>query len=399
MRRIAIVGGGQSGLHLAIGLLRHGYEVTIQTDRTADEVRTGRVLSTQGMQHPALELERAVGLDLWDDAAPQHRSFLYSTGAADGTRLVNWRLARPHHGNSVCQRIKIPGWMEMFQSLGGQLIIEPADINSLENLARENELVLVATGKGDIGTLFERDPRHSPYDRPQRTLVLCYFAGASDKEGYGVSFNVVPGVGEYFVMPGLTTTGSCDMGLLEAIPGGPMDHWDDIESPDQHLERFKEALEQYFPWEHGYVRDKELTDEMGVAVGRLTPAVRKPVGTLPSGTHVMGLGDVVMLNDPLTGQGSNHAAKAAAHYLAYILEREMKPFDQAWMGQLFDTFLDVTGAGTARYANAMLDPTPHVLELFAAAETDRNLAERICKAQGHPPDFDPWFYDEDSASI
>ena len=33
MRRIAIVGAGQTGLHLGIGLLGLGYEVTIQTDR------------------------------------------------------------------------------------------------------------------------------------------------------------------------------------------------------------------------------------------------------------------------------------------------------------------------------------------------------------------------------
>ncbi len=41
MRRIAIVGAGQSGLQLGLGLLGAGYEVTVLTDRSADEVGGG----------------------------------------------------------------------------------------------------------------------------------------------------------------------------------------------------------------------------------------------------------------------------------------------------------------------------------------------------------------------
>ena len=34
---------------------------------------------------------------------------------------------------------------------------------------------------------------------------------------------------------------------------------------------------------------------------------------------MLGLADVVVLNDPITGQGSNNASKCAASYLATIL--------------------------------------------------------------------------------
>ena len=34
MRRIAIVGGGQAGMPLALGLLDKGYDVTVATNRT-----------------------------------------------------------------------------------------------------------------------------------------------------------------------------------------------------------------------------------------------------------------------------------------------------------------------------------------------------------------------------
>src|SRR5690606_29946376 len=72
MRSVAIVGGGHAGLQLGIGLLDRGYAVTVQTDRTPDDVRTGRILSSQGMQRTALQHERDLGLAFWDDLAPPH---------------------------------------------------------------------------------------------------------------------------------------------------------------------------------------------------------------------------------------------------------------------------------------------------------------------------------------
>ena len=46
MRKILIVGSGQSGLQLALSLQSHGYDVTVMSARTADEIRSGRVMST-----------------------------------------------------------------------------------------------------------------------------------------------------------------------------------------------------------------------------------------------------------------------------------------------------------------------------------------------------------------
>ena len=36
MRKVAIIGGGQSGLQLALGLLQNKYEVTLVSNRTPD---------------------------------------------------------------------------------------------------------------------------------------------------------------------------------------------------------------------------------------------------------------------------------------------------------------------------------------------------------------------------
>ena len=64
MRKILIIGAGQSGLQLALSLLADGYDVTIMSARTPEEIRYGRVMSTQVMHGPTLRLERELGLDL-----------------------------------------------------------------------------------------------------------------------------------------------------------------------------------------------------------------------------------------------------------------------------------------------------------------------------------------------
>ncbi len=70
MRRIAIVGAGQSGLQLGLGLLDTGYDVTMITNRTADEIRQGKVMSSQCMFHTALQTERDLGLNFWEEQCP-----------------------------------------------------------------------------------------------------------------------------------------------------------------------------------------------------------------------------------------------------------------------------------------------------------------------------------------
>ncbi len=48
------------------------------------------------------------------------------------------------------------------------------------------------------------------------------------------------------------------------------------------------------------------------------------------------MADAVLLNDPITGQGSNNASKGAAIYLRRILERGEGPFDVIWMQETFE---------------------------------------------------------------
>ena len=53
------------------------------------------------------------------------------------------------------------------------------------------------------------------------------------------------------------------------------------------------------------MRKAELTDGNRSLRGRLVPTMRKPIGRLASGGLVLGIGDTVVLNDPVGGQGAN----------------------------------------------------------------------------------------------
>lgn len=106
----------------------------------------------------------------------------------------------------------------------------------LERLATENALVILAAGKGEVVKLFERDATRSPFDKPMRVLALTYVKGLQPKQDYSrVAFNLIPGVGEYFVFPALSVNGPYDIMVFEGVPGGPMDCWRDIKTPQDHL--------------------------------------------------------------------------------------------------------------------------------------------------------------------
>jgi len=134
-----------------------------------------------------------------------------------------------------------------------------------------------------------------------------------------------------------------------------------------------------------------------VLSGRFAPVVRRPVGTLPSGAVVLGLADVVVLNDPITGQGSNNASKAAASYLASIREHGDAPFDRAFMEQTFERYWDYAQYVTG-WTNALLGPPPqHVLDLLVAGNDHPEIARRFANGFNDPRDFFDWFMEPDKA--
>ena len=401
MRDITIIGGGQSGLQLGIGLLQAGQHVRIVQNRTAEDVATGRVLSSQCMFSNAVQHERDLGIDFWSDTCPpvEGINFIVPNPDGSGTKVIDWAGRLDQNAYSVDQRVKIPRWMAEFQRLGGQMVIADAGIAELETYARQDDLVIVASGKGEVGRMFTRDAQKSAYDKPMRALALTYVTGMTPRAPHSaVEFNLIPGIGEYFVFPALTTTGPCEIMVFEGIPGGPMDCWADVKTPAQHLETSLRILKTFLPWEYNRSRNCQLTDDNGILAGRFAPTIRHPVATLPSGRKVLGLGDAVCLNDPITGQGSNNAAKAAAIYLKRILDHGDAPFDEVWMQGTFNQFWDYA-QWVVTWTNMMLQPPPpFILEIMGTACAEPRLAQRMTNGFDDPRDFFPWFADPTAAA-
>ncbi|MBA4501329.1 styrene monooxygenase/indole monooxygenase family protein [Marinobacterium marinum] len=397
-RKIAIVGAGQSGLQTGIGLLKAGHEVTLLSNRTGEQIRAGKVMSSQCMFDRSLQTERDLGLDFWEHDCPPVEGIGVTVPNLEqpGEKLIDWAAPLDSKALSVDQRIKMPSWMDEFERLGGDLRICDVGIEELEELAAAYELVLVAAGKGEIVRMFERDEERSCFDKPQRALALTYVHGMTPKEPYSrVAFNLIPGVGEYFVFPALTLSGPCEIMVFEGIPGGPMDCWGDVTTPQEHLQRSLEIISTYAPWEAERCKQVELTDENGVLAGRFPPTVRKPVATLPSGRKVMGIADALVVNDPITGQGSNNSAKCSRVYLDAILARGDQPFTEEWMQQTFETYWQYASQVVA-WTNSMLrPPAPHILELMGAAQGSDSLASLLANGFDNPPDYMPWWLDEE----
>jgi hypothetical protein len=393
-RSITIVGGGQAGLQLGCGLLGHSFDVHIVQNRSGEDIRKGKVMSSQCMFDIALQNERDLGLNLWDEVCPTVDSISFTVPAPDGSgaKAIDWNGKLDKPAQSVDQRVKFPAWMTEFERRGGRLTIKDVTVADLEVYAKRSDLVVVAAGKGDIARLFERDAEKSPFDKPQRALALTYVHGMTPRPEYSaVNFNLIPTVGEYFVFPALTVSGPCEIMVLEGIPGGPMDCWKDIKTPAEHLKQSKAILETFLPWEAERCRSIELTDDNGILAGSFAPTVRKPIGRLPSGALVLGLADTVCLNDPVTGQGSNNASKSAKVYMDAIIARGDKPFDAAFMQATFDAYWAYAQFVTG-WTNALLQPPPpHVLNLMGAAQAFPALARRIANGFDEPRDLFPWF--------
>jgi flavin reductase (DIM6/NTAB) family NADH-FMN oxidoreductase RutF len=396
---IAVVGAGQAGTQLALGLLAAGCEVTLVSNRSPDDLAAGPVLSSQCMFESALRVERALGLARWDATCPPVEGISLTVPDGAGGTAVSWAARLDAPAQSVDQRLKLPAWTDELEARGGRLTIHEADVADLDRYAGRHDLVVVATGKGDLGRLFPRDAEKSPYDRPQRAVALTYVTGMTLRPEFSaVCFNLIPGVGEYFVFPALTASGPCEIMVFEGVPGGPMDCWEDVRTPAEHLARSLSILEELLPWEAARCRDVELTDANGVLTGRFAPSVRHPVAELPSGASVLGMADAVVLNDPITGQGSNNAAKCADIYLEAILERGEGSFDTAWMQDTFDRYWRGYAQWVTGWTNALLaPPRPHVLELLGAAGELPSLAATIVNGFDDPRSFYPWWFDEAEA--
>ncbi|MEV0616567.1 styrene monooxygenase/indole monooxygenase family protein [Nonomuraea sp. NPDC050404] len=402
MRSIAVIGAGQAGLMVSLGLQRAGYHVTIVSERTAEEIKAGRVLSGQCLFDPALRQERKLGLHHWDDVAARVVDFRFSMGGNESPdRQVSWSTRFDRPATSVDQRLKMSRWLEEFVKRGGDLRIGRADIDDMDRYAAQNDLVLVATGRGEqFSALFRRDDAHSPYREPQRALALIYVSvngSSATSPPLQLTFNAQPGVGELYWLPIFSVNGPVHGLCLSGIPGGPLDCWQGVTDIEQQWELTRELIRRYFAWEADVFAGAWPAGQSDSLIGRVTPTVRHAVGTLPSGRYVLAMGDAAITNDPIAGQGANNAAHCAVSYLDSILGHGGRRFDRAFMEGCYARYWNYAKHSTRLSNDLLAPPADHVVETLTAAQSIPEVAHRFASMFSEPSEYGAWLADPGTA--
>jgi 2-polyprenyl-6-methoxyphenol hydroxylase-like FAD-dependent oxidoreductase len=363
MRRIAIIGSGQAGLIAAHGLNRAGYDVTLYSDRTPEQwLHECTPTGTAARFDMSLEYERELGLNHWEKEAPQGFGAHLTVCPSPGNRLLTLtgRLDRPFM--AIDLRLQSHRWMYDLQERGGNLVFMQVTVDRLDKIVAAHDLTLVATGRGGMSHVFERDHVRT-LESPPRNLALVIVRGTPmGFEGIPflpVKFNVFDGIGEAFWIPYYHK----DLGptwnlLFEAHQGGPFDRFREARTGEEVLDVAKQLIREYVPWDFAWVKNAELADRHGWLLGHFTPVVRMPVGRLPSGRLVMALGDTAMTLDPVAGQGANNGVKLARHIVESIVAHGDLPFEAQWMNATFDDFYQRHGEMGNRFTNLLLRPMP-----------------------------------------
>jgi 2-polyprenyl-6-methoxyphenol hydroxylase-like FAD-dependent oxidoreductase len=412
MRRIAIIGAGQAGTLAAVGLMKRGYEVTLYSDLSGDDIldRTAPT-GTAFMFADAIACEGANGCDTFADVAARADSIHLNFLPKAGVELVHvWGLLHAHAGYPVDVRLKSKRRMDQLERGSARVVIQAVTPDALDEIAAQHDLTLVATGKGGLAGLFERDPVRSVYDRPQRQLAMIIVRGiptegspfAHRLPGHvPVCFNFFGDLGECFWTPYYHKTAGRSWCLLaEAREGTRMHTFASARSAEAMLDAFRTLIKTNAPWDWPVMKDMELVpdDPLCWVGGAITPTVRKPLGQTASGRPLMALGDTAYALDPIGGQGAACGAKQAGFYVDAIEARGDAPLDAGWIADTGEAFYQQQAAPTYRFNNILLEPLDAVGKLVViSAFGHPKMAEKFFQGFNRPPSYFPWLADRDAA--
>lgn len=348
MRKIAIVGAGQAGLLAAHALNQQGYEVTLYSDKSPEDFLThARPTGAAGRFEMAVGYERKLGLEHWGHEAPLCNGVHLTFSPTQGNQLLTLlgRLKNSHL-MAIDLRMQSARWMNDLIERGGKVEIEDITVKRLDEIVAKNDLTIVAAGRSELMKLFPRDEARSRYREPQRFLAMVCFNNTKLGVSYApwfspIKFNFFERYGEMFWMPWYSKDKVPSLVcLFEARTGSPLDRFRDCRSGAEVLNRGREVVRDLMPWDSETFEKAEVCDEHSWLVGAFTPEVRQVAGTLPSGRHVMALGDTAHSLDPIGGQGANSGNKMTQVFVESIVARGDKAFDADWMRQTFDRFWD-----------------------------------------------------------
>jgi 2-polyprenyl-6-methoxyphenol hydroxylase-like FAD-dependent oxidoreductase len=379
---IGIVGAGTAGLHLGLRMLAHGLPVTIYSEQDPAQLRSGRLPNTVAHHEATRARERALGVNHWDNLG-------FGTFTVDfyigGPQPLAFQGLFEQPSIFVDYRVYLPRLAEDFVARGGTLVVRAVDKAALSQLAREHELVVVASGRFGLGDqLFARMPEHSPHSKPPRRLFAALVHGIQPPTPLGMQFIISPGHGELFESQVYTQRGLIPSLLIEAVPGGaiePLTHRRYDEDPRDVEAMLLEVLRVHAPPTYARLDPKEfrLAGPLDWLTGGFAPVVRRGYARLESGHFVVAVGDAHVLHDPVGGQGANAASAGAWALGDAILEavKAGRPFDEAFCRVAEEHTWGAVRA-TAYWNNALLEPPPpHMVQVMIAAAQDPAIATKL----------------------
>jgi hypothetical protein len=386
MADIGIIGSGIAGLQLGLGLQRRGIDLTIYSEWTPEQQLTRQLSNMVARNGCTREREGQLGVNHWD--SPLHDMPRLAVSIR-GTPIAFSGLMGPP-AQAVDMRMYCARLLEDFSSRGGRVVIRTFQADEIEGVAARHDLLVVASGRASLTTIFPRVPEDSPYTSPQRLCVCGFFRGVAYSEPRALEVIVTPGSGEILVVPvqshELDLTG---IGILITAGGlfEPLRHLRYKDDPRAFIATVLTLLREHAPtvYERIDTARFELPAPLDLAHAAITPTVRRGFAELSNGRTIMALGDAHVVIDPITGQGANSASHAAKVLCEAIARAETidRAFCQRVEQEVCSYAVPVSDAANAR----LQPPTPHVRQILGAATRDQAIANAYADGYNHPDRF------------
>ena len=385
MTSIGIIGAGVAGLHLGLFLRQHGIEATLYAEKSPEQQFGSRLPSLVARAGHTRERERKLGVNHWDQGNNEFSRVNVSVG---GPQPMAFQGNMPRPFIAVDMRIYLGRLLEDFATRGGKVVVGEVQASDIERLSAQHDLLVVSSGRGSLTELFPRIPEHSPFNRPQRIISTGLFRGiAPAATSLSASFVFVPEQGELFEFPIYSFEPNV-IGLgFEAIPGSlfePIARLRYEDDPRRFNTAMLDMLRDYAPAIYERVDPAHfgLIRSLDLLQGGVTPAVRRGYTRLSNGKYVLAIGDVRIVNDPITGQGANTASHTA--WMVGEAIRDSQIFDGAFCQRIEQEIWAYAGP-IAAWSNAMLQPPPpHMIEFLVAATQHQSVADAFASMFEQP---------------
>ncbi|MGQ3380826.1 styrene monooxygenase/indole monooxygenase family protein [Priestia endophytica] len=372
-KKICIIGSGTAGLQLAYSL-KEEFDVTVIHSNSSDKIRNGRVLSTQVHFGSTRNRESRFKMPKWED-----KTLLKSIHMTIGNqKLFIGKLKEP--ALSVDQRFYFSQCLKDLENKGVSFRLMRVNKNDIDSLVDEFDLIIDCTGKSGPLFPFPIEKEFSPFQVPQRKCIVGYFLGVKPNNPLGISVTVLPEIGEMFEIPAMTEHGPVTILFIMAVPNRELDTFKEIKHAKEFTNQMKNVTQKYFQDIHKRIEQDifALSDEKSFLQIAIKPVIRKPYVTFKN-KLVIGCGDSVFLNDPITGQGCNLSSYCAEQLYETLIQYK----DADWDTQLGEEYWDRTKTfvrEVTEWTNAMTQILPqHIVQLLLAGVENQKIADEVAE--------------------